>query len=115
MITKTYISLVTGIYIAIHIFTIRPVSSQNRTIVVSQAPKLRKFTITKAERNMKLKTLGRLIATFTLLLAGTLLAQETTGGLIGAVKDPSGAVVPGAKVVVTAPSLVGSKRSEEHT
>src|SRR5579872_5552566 len=86
------------------------VFSKNRTIVVSQAPKLRKFTITKAERNMKLKTLGRLIATFTLLLAGTLLAQETTGGLIGAVKDPSGAVVPGAKVVVTAPSLVGSKQ-----
>jgi outer membrane receptor protein involved in Fe transport len=62
---------------------------------------------------MNLKTLGRwiaLVATFSLLLAGTLLAQETTGGLTGAVKDPSGAVVPGAKVVVTAPSLVGSKQ-----
>ena len=61
---------------------------------------------------MKLKTLGRwiaLVATFSLLLAGTLLAQETTGGLTGTIKDPSGAVVPGAKVVVTAPSLVGSK------
>lgn len=62
---------------------------------------------------MKLKTLGRwiaLVATFSLLLAGTLLAQETTGGLTGTIKDPSGAVVPGAKVVVTAPSLVGSKQ-----
>src|SRR5260370_210403 len=37
------------------------------------------------------------------------LAQETTGGLQGTVKDPSGAVVPNAKVVVTGASLVGSK------
>ena len=37
------------------------------------------------------------------------MAQETTGGLQGAVTDPSGAVVPKAKVTVTAPTLVGSK------
>ncbi len=36
-------------------------------------------------------------------------AQETTGGLQGTVKDPSGAVVPHAQVVVTGTSLVGSK------
>jgi len=36
-------------------------------------------------------------------------AQETTGGLQGTVKDPSGAVVPNAKVVVTGAALVGSK------
>jgi len=35
--------------------------------------------------------------------------QETTGGLQGTVKDPSGAVVPRAKVIVTGTSLVGSK------
>ncbi len=60
---------------------------------------------------MKLKTLSRWVALVAslMLLAGTLLAQETTGGLVGQVKDPTGAVVPGAKVVVTAPSLVGSK------
>lgn len=40
------------------------------------------------------------------------LAQETTGGLQGTVKDPSGAVVPGAKVVVAGTSLVGSKETE---
>jgi hypothetical protein len=39
-------------------------------------------------------------------------AQETTGGLQGTVKDPSGAVVPGAKVVVTGVALVGSKETE---
>jgi len=36
-------------------------------------------------------------------------AQETTGSLQGTIKDPTGAVVPGAKVTVTAPSLVGEK------
>src|ERR1700719_3988016 len=36
-------------------------------------------------------------------------AQETTGGLQGTVRDPSGAVVPGATVVVAAKSLVGTK------
>src|SRR6267378_3986278 len=40
------------------------------------------------------------------------LAQETTGGMQGVVKDPSGAVVPNAKVVVTGASLVGSKELE---
>ncbi len=35
--------------------------------------------------------------------------QETTGGLQGTVKDPSGAVVPKAKVVITSTALVGSK------
>jgi len=37
------------------------------------------------------------------------LAQETTGGLQGIVKDATGAVVPGAKVVVTSSTLAGSK------
>ena len=35
--------------------------------------------------------------------------QETTGGMQGTVKDPSGAVVPNASVSVTTPTLVGSK------
>jgi hypothetical protein len=38
-------------------------------------------------------------------------SQETTGGLQGTIKDPTGAVVPGARVIVTAPSLVGTKES----
>jgi hypothetical protein len=44
-----------------------------------------------------------------LLFVSSAVAQETTGGLQGTIKDPSGAVVPGAKVVVTAKSLVGTK------
>src|SRR3974377_2306084 len=46
-----------------------------------------------------------------LAFASNALAQETTGGVQGTVKDPSGAVVPGAKVVITAPDLVGLKEA----
>jgi hypothetical protein len=35
--------------------------------------------------------------------------QETTGGLQGVVKDPSGAMIPGATVTVAAPTMVGTK------
>lgn len=50
------------------------------------------------------------------LLFGTVaLAQETTGGIQGTVKDPSGAVVPKAKVVVTGSTLVGTKEAETDT
>jgi hypothetical protein len=44
------------------------------------------------------------------LFAPSILAQETTGGLQGTVKDPSGAVVSAAQVVVTGTNLVGSKQ-----
>ena len=36
-----------------------------------------------------------------LMGSGRVLAQETTGSILGTVTDPSGAVIPGAKVVVT--------------
>ena len=39
-------------------------------------------------------------------------SQETTGGLQGTIKDPSGAVVPGATVTVSTPTLVGTKLVE---
>ena len=44
-----------------------------------------------------------------LLFAATVFAQETTAGLQGTVKDPSGAVVANATVVVTSNTLVGDK------
>ena len=39
----------------------------------------------------------------------TAYSQETTGGLQGTVRDPSGAVVPKAKVVISSPAMVGNK------
>jgi hypothetical protein len=42
-------------------------------------------------------------------LAPSLFAQETTGGIQGTVKDPTGAVVPKAKVVVSSSALAGTK------
>jgi hypothetical protein len=44
-----------------------------------------------------------------LLLVANLFGQETTGGLQGTVKDPSGAVVGNAAVELTGTSLVGKK------
>src|SRR5215472_1362725 len=45
-------------------------------------------------------------------VAQVAMAQETTGGLQGTVKDPSGATIPGAHVVVTGSALVGSKEAD---
>ncbi|MFZ1132813.1 MAG: carboxypeptidase regulatory-like domain-containing protein [Terriglobales bacterium] len=55
------------------------------------------------------------ILTFVFVLALVVtgaFAQETTGGLQGNVKDPTGAVVSHAKVELTGVSLVGKKESE---
>src|SRR5712692_2877036 len=51
-----------------------------------------------------------LAQTFALLLfAATVFGQETTAGLQGTVKDPSGAVVSGADVSVLGTTLIGTK------
>ena len=47
-----------------------------------------------------------------LAFAGSVFAQETTGGLQGTIKDQTGAVVAKAHVVVTGTSLVGSKAED---
>ena len=62
---------------------------------------------------MRPSTSKRLLLPLLLLLVAGLaisaVAQETTAGLQGSVKDPSGAVVSGATVEVTSPSLIGKK------
>jgi hypothetical protein len=57
------------------------------------------------------RKLGMFFACLTsvLLLVCAVFAQETTGGLQGSVKDPSGAVVGNAVVELTGTSLVGKK------
>ena len=51
-----------------------------------------------------------LVSALLLTLSGAF-AQETTGGIVGTVKDPSGGVMPGVKVEVTGDTLVGSKEA----
>jgi hypothetical protein len=45
----------------------------------------------------------------TLVFSFSALAQETTGGIQGTVKDPSGAVISGATVTVSSTALIGKK------
>lgn len=52
------------------------------------------------------------VSALLLFFGAMAIAQETTGGIQGTVKDPSGAVVPKARVVVTSSSLVGSKEAQ---
>jgi hypothetical protein len=51
-----------------------------------------------------------LVLVMALMVSGAF-AQETTGGLSGYVKDPSAAVVSGARVELTGSSLVGKKEA----
>jgi hypothetical protein len=56
------------------------------------------------------KRISRLAALLVMLTASVMcLGQETTGTIQGTVKDSTGAVIPGAKVTVTTPTLIGSK------
>jgi len=56
------------------------------------------------------KRISRFAALLVMLTASIMcFAQETTGGLQGTVKDPTGALVPKAKVVLSGTSLVGTK------
>jgi hypothetical protein len=52
------------------------------------------------------------ISALALVLFPSAFAQETTAGLQGTVKDPSGAIVPKAKVEVSSPSLLGAKKMD---
>ncbi len=60
--------------------------------------------------SLRLCTLLAMLAL--LLWGGYLIAQETTGGLQGTIKDASGAVVAGAQVQVTGTTLEGAKSFE---
>ena len=57
----------------------------------------------------KLQTILLAFFVMALSLAGVGAAQETTAALQGTVKDATGAVIPGAKVTVATPTLVGTK------
>src|ERR1017187_6709003 len=46
------------------------------------------------------------------LLAPALFAQETTAGILGTVKDPSGGMIAKATVEISSPALIGTKKME---
>jgi|HubBroStandDraft_6_1064221.scaffolds.fasta_scaffold01077_3 hypothetical protein len=71
--------------------------------------------VAKAEGWKTVKLLACSSALATTMIASSALGQETTGGLQGTVKDPSGAVVPHAKVVVATDTLVGDKEISTDT
>ena len=50
---------------------------------------------------LRLRTLSTLFFSIFLTLATPLWAQKDAGAIVGLVRDPSGAVVTGAKVTVT--------------
>ena len=47
-----------------------------------------------------------------LLISPCVFAQETSAGIQGTVKDPTGALVAKAKIEVASPALIGTKRAE---
>src|SRR6266436_9818215 len=47
-----------------------------------------------------------------MLVPLAIFAQETTAGIQGTVKDPSGAILNKATVEVTSPALIGTKKSD---
>jgi hypothetical protein len=56
------------------------------------------------------KRISKLVALLVMLTASAIcFGQETTGSLAGTVKDATGAAIPGAKVTVATPTLVGTK------
>src|SRR5262245_53984625 len=54
-----------------------------------------------------LRSLTMVVAAGTVLVAHLAAAQALTGALVGTVKDEQGAVLPGALVRVSSPSLIG--------
>jgi Carboxypeptidase regulatory-like domain/TonB-dependent Receptor Plug Domain len=58
---------------------------------------------------MRLKKICFGVTILLQVLISSGLAQETTGGIQGTVKDPQGAVIPGATVEVTSTTLIGKK------
>ncbi len=61
---------------------------------------------------VSLKPGARVLIPFALTLSflPCAFAQETTAGIQGLVKDPSGAVIAGANVEVTSPALLGARK-----
>jgi outer membrane receptor protein involved in Fe transport len=68
------------------------------------------------EKNMQRPYTGKWlllpVVLIALLVSPSVFAQETSAGLQGTVKDPTGALVIKAKVEVASPALIGTKKAE---
>jgi outer membrane receptor protein involved in Fe transport len=53
-----------------------------------------------------------MLAVIALALAASAFAQRTTGGILGTVRDGTGAVLPGVSVSVSGPNIVGSQTAQ---
>jgi len=62
------------------------------------------------ERPYKGKWLLLPVVLIALLVSPCVFAQETTSGLQGTVKDPSGAIVANANVEIAGPALIGTRK-----
>ena len=58
---------------------------------------------------MRLQWKSFCVFSLLLLFSSAALAQETTGGIQGSVKDAQGALIPGVTLEVTSPALIGKK------
>jgi hypothetical protein len=83
--------------------------SLRRNLEISEEVTPMKIAFAKACRGITAALSLLLVA---LALIPSALAQESTGGLQGTVKDPSGAAVPHARVILTGTSLIGTKSLE---
>jgi len=52
------------------------------------------------------------IALIALLILPCAMAQETTAGVQGTVKDPSGSVMANAAVEIAGPALIGTRKAQ---
>jgi hypothetical protein len=56
------------------------------------------------------RRMGVLLFAFILAACSSVFAQETTAGIQGTIKDPSGSVIANANIEATSPALIGSKK-----
>src|SRR6516164_6377190 len=63
--------------------------------------KERRISMTKSVRPQMTFRRMALTLVFLLAVSGSALAQADRGAIVGTVRDPTGAVVPGASVIVT--------------
>ena len=71
-----------------------------------------KFRGENMQRPYKGKWLLLAAIVIAILISPSVFGQETSAGIQGTVKDPTGALVARAKIEVASPALIGTKKAE---